>query len=69
MKKVAKSLWLTLAVSILLGIVGTSVIAQYPCWYLCPNSYPTDRDACFDCCERRCPNNIALKKCYLNCPP
>ncbi|MFZ8854305.1 MAG: hypothetical protein ACO2PL_19700 [Armatimonadota bacterium] len=68
MKK-SRKWWLTFFVSILLGIWGASVIAQFPCWYLCPNSYPTDREKCLDCCDRRCPNNIALTKCYNNCPP
>ncbi|MEJ7614017.1 MAG: hypothetical protein SQA66_10295 [Candidatus Fervidibacter sacchari] len=51
MKK-SRKLWLTFIVSILLGVLGAPIIAQFPCWYLCPNSYPNDRDKCLDCCDR-----------------
>ncbi|MCS3917723.1 hypothetical protein Q2T83_14595 [Fervidibacter sacchari] len=64
MKKVWM-LWMTFIVAVILGVLA----AQVPCWESCPRDYSDDGAKCQDCCDVRCPNNIAKTRCKNNCPP
>jgi len=64
-----RKVWLIFVAALLLGVIGAWVVAQVPCWESCPRDYPDDGNKCLDCCDKRCPNNIARTRCANNCPP